>query len=87
MNPIELRIRQLRQARGWSQADLAKRAGVRQATVSRIENNRVKSLDLAVFEKIAEALEVDPGYLVVKVPPSDLPGRTHDPEDRVNEQP
>ncbi len=73
MNPIELRIRQLRQARGWSQADLAKRAGVRQATVSRIENNRVKSLDLAVFEKIAEALEVDPGYLVVKVPGPESP--------------
>ncbi len=54
--------------RGWSQAELAVRAGVRQATVSNIESGRLKRLDLEVLDKLASALEVDPGYLIVREP-------------------
>ena len=64
MNPISLRTRELRKAKGWSQADLAQRAGVTQATVSRIERGKVASLDLKVFEKLAKALEVHPAVLI-----------------------
>lgn len=66
MSPIAFRIKELRSARGWSQAQLAERAGVRTATVSRIENAVVKVVALNVLEKLARALEVDPGYLIVK---------------------
>ena len=64
MTPISLRIRELRKAKGWSQAELAERADVTQATVSRIERGKVASLDLEVFEKLADALDVHPAVLI-----------------------
>ena len=64
MNPIQVRLRELRDARGWSQTELAERAGVTRATVSRIEGAKVASLDLQVFEKLARALDVHPSALV-----------------------
>jgi len=66
MTPLSLRIKEIRQAKGWTQAELARRAGIRRATVNRIENARVKAIDLDVLEKLARALQVDPGYLIVK---------------------
>ena len=66
MNPLSLRIKEVRVTKGWTQAELAEKAGVRRATVNRIENARVKAIDLEVLEKLATALEVDPAYLVVK---------------------
>ncbi len=64
MNPIYVRLRELRDARGWTQAELAKRAEVTRATVSRIEGGKVRSLDLDVFEKLATALDVHPAVLI-----------------------
>ena len=66
MSPLGLRIRQLREHRGWSQRELARRAGIRQATISHLESGRAKTVDLAILEKLARALDVDPGYLIVK---------------------
>ncbi len=66
MTPLSLRIREVRQVKGWTQAELARRAGIRRATVNRIENARVKAIDLEVLEKLAKALGCDPGYLIVK---------------------
>ena len=68
MTPISLRIRERRQAKGWSQAELAQHAGVTQATVSRIEGGKVASLDLEVFEKLADALDVHPALLIDELP-------------------
>ena len=64
MNPISLRVRELRDAKGWSQSELARRAKVTQGTVSRIENDVVSSIDLEVFEKLARALGVHPAVLI-----------------------
>lgn len=66
MTPITLRVRELRQARDWSQRELARRAGVQQVTISLIENNRTKGVDFETLEKLARVLGVDPGYLIVK---------------------
>jgi transcriptional regulator with XRE-family HTH domain len=52
--------------KGWSQVELGKRAGVRQATISHLESGNAKAVDLTVLEKIAKALGVAPGYLIVK---------------------
>lgn len=68
MTPITLRLEQLRRARGWSQAELARRASVRQATVSHLESGSALNVNLPVLEKLAAALEVDPGYLLVQSP-------------------
>ena len=66
MTPIQLRVRELREARGWSQAELARRADVRPATLSNIETRQTKGIDFETLEKLAKALGCDPGYLIVK---------------------
>jgi transcriptional regulator with XRE-family HTH domain len=66
MSPLNLRIKELRTAKGWSQRELSRRAGVRQATVSHLESGKVKTVDLSVLERLAKALQVDAGYLIVK---------------------
>ena len=48
-----------RKARGWSQAELARRAGVRIETVNRLEKAR-HSADPATAKKIHRALETHP---------------------------
>lgn len=52
------RIRQFRQAQGWSQLALAQRVGVTRQTVNMIENNNYNpSLDLCI--RLAQALGTD----------------------------
>lgn len=66
MSPLMLRVRELREALGLTQAELAKRAGVRRATVSRIENAHVTAIDFEVLEKLGDALGVEPGFILVR---------------------
>lgn len=65
MSPIRLRLRELREARGWTQAELASRAGVARATVNRLEQRPPRLLDLVTMERLARALGVDPAVLLV----------------------
>ena len=66
MTAVVLRVRELREARGWSQRELARRAGVRQATLSAIENEQTTGIDFETLERLAEALGVDPAFLIAK---------------------
>jgi transcriptional regulator with XRE-family HTH domain len=66
MSPLRIRVRELRETLGLTQAELAERAGVRRATVNRIENARVTAIDLTVLESLAKALGVEPGFLIVR---------------------
>ena len=68
LSPIYIRLRETRDARGWTQAELSERAGVTRATVSRIETGKVSALDLGVLEKLADALEVHPATLIERRP-------------------
>lgn len=63
MTPITLRIRELREAKGWSQRELSRRSSVRQATISAIENGSAVGLD--TIERLADALDVDAAVLIV----------------------
>jgi transcriptional regulator with XRE-family HTH domain len=65
MSPIRLRVAELRQAKGWTQKELADRAGISRQTVIRVENDTNRRLDYDVLEKLAEAFAVDPAYLIV----------------------
>lgn len=62
---IFLRVHDLRLARGWTQAELAERAGLHVPTISLIENRKTTGVDFATLEALARALEVDAGYLIV----------------------
>ena len=71
-----LRVRELREALGLTQAELAERAGVRRATVNRIENAHVTAIDLDVLEKLGDALRVEPGFLIVRASGEQRPDPT-----------
>lgn len=66
MTPLTLRVAELRKAKGLSQNQLAKVAGVRQATLSAIESGTTRRVDFDVLERIADALGVDPALLIVR---------------------
>ena len=66
MTPLTVRIKELREVKGWSQAELSRRSGVAQGMISRMENGQVESVHLPALEKLAKALRCDPGYLIVK---------------------
>lgn len=51
-------LERLRKLRGWTQEDLARKAGVRQATISDIETNR-KVPTMKTFFLIVSTLEFD----------------------------
>ena len=64
MTPITLRLQALRERRGLSQAELARRSGVSQATISRIEAGKTRGVDLVTLDRLARALGVSPGSLL-----------------------
>jgi len=66
MAPLTLRIQELRKVKKWSQAELARRSGVNQGVISRLESGETQSITLPNLEKLAQALECDPGYLIMK---------------------
>lgn len=66
MAPLALRIRELRLAQGLSQAELAERAGVRQATISAMERGQTTRVDLDVLERVGRALGVAPALLITE---------------------
>jgi transcriptional regulator with XRE-family HTH domain len=61
--PKLTRLRETREKRFWSQADLAERAGVSRITISEIERGRAEAR-WSTSRKLAGALGVEPGDLV-----------------------
>lgn len=55
----------MREAKGWTQSELAERASTRQGTVSALEIGQTRRLDLDIIERLAHALGVDPLDLFV----------------------
>lgn len=53
------RIKELREARGWTQADLADRAGVHWQTINRLENGKTRIND-EWMQTLAKIFEVEP---------------------------
>ena len=68
---LMLDIRRVREHRGLTQVELAERAGVRQATISAIENAQTSGVEFDVLARLAEALGVEPGSLIVRVERAD----------------
>lgn len=64
MTPIRIRTRELREGRGWSQADIARRSGVPQATISRIEAGKTDGISFDVLERLAKAFDCHPAALI-----------------------
>ena len=67
MTPLVLTIRDWRERRGLTQAQLAERVGVRQATISDLETGRSGRIELDLLDRLAQALRCKPGELIGRV--------------------
>ena len=72
MTPIALRLKELREVNGWSQAELARRSGVNQSVISRLESGDTRSVSFENLERLARSVGCDPGYLIVRTEPASL---------------
>ena len=61
---MSARIRQLREAAGLNQAELARKVGVTDAYINQLERGNRKNPSLAVLTKLARALGADVGELL-----------------------
>lgn len=68
MTPLRVALKDLREKRGLSQEALGVAAEVRQATISEMESGRTRRVSLDVLERLAKALGVQPGELLVSEP-------------------
>lgn len=68
------RLRDRRRQRGWTQAQLAARAGIRVETINRIEKGH-NTPDFATIRKIAAALRPDPAKPAASRPEARSPRR------------
>lgn len=60
------RVRELRTRQGLNQKQLAEKAGITQATISRIENGLVNQLKSEALKRLAVALSTTVDYLIGK---------------------
>ena len=73
------KLKALREARGWSQHELSRRARVRQALLSELESGKKEDTTGSVLRRLARALYVSVDYLLSTyngtVDPSPCPGK------------
>jgi transcriptional regulator with XRE-family HTH domain len=62
------RIRNLRNAKGWSQLELADKLGVTKAAVSHWENSESQNVKLTTFLMLCDVLGARPHYVVFGSP-------------------
>jgi len=65
MTPVEIRLRDARKAAGFTQVELAKRARMDQADISRIEKGP-RAISMDVLDRLCRVLKCDPGDLLVR---------------------
>ncbi len=65
MTPVKIRLREIRIGAGLTQVELAKRARMDQADISRIEKG-AKAISLDVLDRLCRALKCEPGDMLVR---------------------
>lgn len=66
MSPLFIRLREVREAKGVNQSELAERARTRQGTISLLESGKTRRVDLDLLERLARALGVSPATLIAQ---------------------
>lgn len=64
MSSIGERVKKLREKRGWTQRDFAKKLGISNSVLSRIENGEKKNVEDYLIKRLAETLETSADYLL-----------------------
>ncbi len=67
-NNVNARIREMRKKRGYTQAELGERVGLKCSTYSQMERNGKISVEMAI--KLADVLEVERDYITYGKSPS-----------------
>jgi transcriptional regulator with XRE-family HTH domain len=62
---VRLQVKELAQKKGMTQKALAEKSGVTVQLLNRYWNNNIQRVDLEELNKIAKALGVKPGDLIV----------------------
>ncbi|MEA5503563.1 helix-turn-helix transcriptional regulator [Halotia wernerae UHCC 0503] len=78
---VEVRLKEIRNGRGISQNELARRLEMSLANVQKIEYGKAKSIPLDTLDKLCKILQCEVGELLVRVPDSD--GGSFDKEQKV----
>lgn len=67
--------------RKWTQADLARKTGIRPTTISELYHELVERVSLSQLDLICEALNCDLDELIVRVP-NDNAQKLHTPDEQ-----
>jgi transcriptional regulator with XRE-family HTH domain len=67
------RLRRLREAKGWTQEELERRSGVRQATISQLESGQQTDAMGATWRALADTLDEMVDYLMCRIDRRDDP--------------
>lgn len=70
---IRIRLKAMLVEKGIKQKDLVSMTGIRQPTLSGMNNNSVKHIPLDVLDKICTVLDCQPGELLEYVPDEKSP--------------
>ncbi len=68
--PIKVLVKQVRESRGLSQNDLARKMGQSNNNIQKIERMLARSITWETLELLCEALDCQPGDLLTWVPDS-----------------
>lgn len=63
---VKINLKEMREARGFSQNQLARALEMSLANVQKIEYQKAKSIPLDTLEKLCEVLQCEPGDLLVR---------------------
>lgn len=66
MSPVTLRVRELREEAGLTQAELSAKTGLPIPAISRIENGHTEKIALHTIDRLCRVFDVDPGALFVR---------------------
>ncbi len=64
---VSITLKKVREAKGISQNELARRSGYSLQNIQKIEQGRAKSIPLETLDKICEILECEVGDLFIRV--------------------
>ena len=64
MMEMGLRIKQLRKEKGWTQAELASKLGLKDSAIAKYEKGRVENMKRDTIAKMAELFGCSPVYLM-----------------------
>ena len=66
MSPVEIRLMEARVAAGMTQAQLAKKTGIDQGDISRMENGKTGGIRFDILDRLCRALKCQPEDILVR---------------------